>query len=325
MALTLSEIQAVTDDAWMPGAQDNWTKGNVLYTMLMNKQEPIDSCEKVRQVLEHARARGGAFGPTTIFDTSKKSVLNAARFDWAYFWSGCTIDIEDEVKVSGGDAGIDLVLKKLDNMQTSIKDYMGDSLWMSFAAAQSEWGADAVPFYGIPDLMLQTGATKYGGIAPNDLLYPDGVTSLWKAYQNSNALTMSLGTLQTLRRGCSVNNEADGKPDLYVTTQTLWDAYEATLDAAKQHYDTNMAAAGFDNLKLGSRGVVVADDKCTASYVNAFNMRYLYFRVHKDFNFTKPVWKQPTNQPVKTTQMMVALCFLTSQRRAHGQLTAVSA
>ena len=131
--------------------------------------------------------------------------------------------------------------------------------------------------------------------------------------------------MQTLRRGCSVNNEGTGKPDLYVTTETLKDSYENSLQAGQRFYDEKMAQAGFDNVKLGSRGVIVADDKCTANYVNAFNMEYLMLKAHKDFFFTRPEWKQPVNQYAKVAQIIFSGAIVTSQRRAHGQLTHVSA
>lgn len=322
MALTLSEVQALSTDVWLPGTQDTWSKGNVLLFKCLNKAEKIGSCEKVRAILEYAKARGGAMGATTVFDTAKKKILNAARFPWAYFWSGATIDIDDEVKVSGGDQDIDMVLTKLDNVQTSIRDYMGDSIWTTADASRTLYGAEVDPFYGIADLMDQNqlaDGTEYGGIAVADL-----GTNLWQAYQNTNALSMNFATMQILRRGCSVNNNVEGKPDLYMTTEALKDAFENSLQAAQRHADPKLVEAGFDNIKMGTTAAMVADDKCPANSVNGLNFTYLYFKAHRDVFFSGPKWKEPTNQHVKTTQIEIACCFLTSQRRAHGQLTNVT-
>jgi hypothetical protein len=323
MSLTLSEIQAITDDIWLPNVQDNWSKGNVLMFKLLGKVEKVGSGEKFRAPLEHARARGGAFGASSLFNTAKKEVINAARFDWSYFYTNLTYDIDDEVQISGGDAEVDALLTKLNNAQNSLRDYMGDALWMSYSDAQTEYGGETKPWYGIPDLMNQTGTTAYGGIQPDDLTDDDG-NSIWLAYVDSSALTMSFETMQSLRRGCSVNNNADGKPDLYVTTTALKDAFENSLQAQQRFADEDMVKAGFDNIKFGSRGVVVDDDKCTSGYVNAFNMAFVKFRAHRDKFFAGPVWKEPTNQPLKTSQIIFAGGFYTNQRRAHGQLQSVS-
>ena len=170
MALSLSEIQAVTEDSWLPGSYVNWTKGNVLMHKLLGKKELIGSAEKVRAVLEHAKARGGAMGAATRFNTARKDVLNAARFPWAYFWAGCSIDIADETQVSGGDAEVDMVFSKLDNVQRSVRSYMGDSLWALYATSQTTYGGETKPFYGIADLMNQSDTSPaFGSINMADL------------------------------------------------------------------------------------------------------------------------------------------------------------
>ena len=318
MALTLTEIQALTDDVWLPSVQDNWSKGNVAMHLGLEKAEKIGPCEFVRAPFAHAKSRGGAMGAATIFDTAKKEVVNAARFPWSFFWSGITMDIEDEVMVSGGDAEIDLLMTKLDNAQKTIRDNMGDSFWASFATSRTAYGAETKPFYGVPDLMLQTGSTKYGDVAYDDI-------ATWKAYENSGALTMNFATMQTLRRGAAVSNDAGGKPDIYITTETLKDALENALNTAhKQIFDDKLAQAGFDNIKIGSRGTVLADDKCPSGHVNAFNFDRLFLKVHRDLFFAGPVWKMPTDQALKTAQILIACVLGTNERRAHGRLTTVS-
>jgi len=324
MALTLTEIQAVTDDVWLPGSQDNWSKGNVLMFKLLQKVEKIGSAEKVRAVLEHAKANGGAMGATTVFDTTKKAIINAARFPWAYFYSNVTIDIDDEVQVSGGDADVDLVLTKLNNAQKSIKAYMGDSFWTLYATSLASYGNETKPFYGLADLLNQSDTSPaFGSINKADLGTSEQGTNIWLAYSDTDARVMNFATMQVLRRGASVGNDAEDKPDLYLTTPTLKDAFENSLQAAQRHTDPELAKAGFDHILFGTRPVV-EDDRCTASMVVGLNMAYLYLKAHKDFHFTRPQWKQPTNMHVKSAQIEWVGAFVTSQRRANGNLTNVS-
>jgi hypothetical protein len=329
MSLTLSEIQALTDDVWMLGAANNWAMGNVMMYKLLNKAQTAPSGEYVRQVLEYARSRGGAMGATTIFNTAKKTIFNAARFPWAYFWSGCTYDIEDEVKVSGGDSGVDMIMSKLDNAQRSIKDYMGDSIWSAYATykAGDYGGTETEPFYGIADLMNATGT--YGSIAYTDLgtFTRDGSTDyIWAPYALSDARSMVFSTLQELARNCKVGEDNSKEViDLIVTTATLKDAFENSLQAQQRHYDSDLAKAGFDTVNFRSNTPVVVDDKCTASYVHGFNTGKIHLRPHENFNFTPPKWKEPTNQYVKTCQIIWSGAFTTGERRAHGRMTNVSA
>lgn len=327
MALSLTEIQALTDDVWAPGAVNNWAMGNVMMFKLLQSAQTAPSGEKVRQVLEYAKARGGAMGPTTIFDTAKKKIFNAARFPWAYFWAGCTYDIQDEVEVSGGGSGVDLIMGKLDNAQESIKDYMGDSMWTLYSASVTAYGAETIPFYGIPDLMAVAGS--YGGIAAVDLgtFTREGSSlNIWAPYNETGARTMNFKTLQELTRNCRVgNNNTKQVTDLLITTATLKDAFENTLQAQQRFQDKALAKAGFDTVNFRSNTPVVVEDKCTANYVNAFNTKQIHLRPHEDFNFTHPVWKEPTNQYNKTCQIIWSGAMTTGARRAQGQMTNVSA
>ena len=121
MALSLTEIQSITDNIWLPGSYPQWGKGNIMLFKFLEKREKKGSREYAQVVLEYAKAWGGPMGAATIFNTARKAVLNAARYPWGYFWSGATIDINDMTQVSGGDGEIDIVFAKLDNMQRSLK------------------------------------------------------------------------------------------------------------------------------------------------------------------------------------------------------------
>lgn len=107
---------------------------------------------------------------------------------------------------------------------------------------------DARPFDGVKSLFNQDANTAYGEITPNDLLREDGTTSMWKAGYVSTAQTMSFQTMQAIRRLASVGNSDAEKPDLYITTEVLKDAFEATLQAQVVRSDGNRADAGFDNV-----------------------------------------------------------------------------
>jgi hypothetical protein len=330
MSLTLSEIQALTIDVWMPGAAPNWQMGNIMMYKLIQNADPKPSGEQVRYPLIYARSNGGAFGPTTIFNTTKKATHNAARFPWAYFYGNETWDIEDDVKVNGGESGVDLLMSKLDNMQSSIKDYMGDSIWTAYATAVATYGAGTIPFYGIADLFAASSA--YGGIAAADLgTFTNAGTgssqNIWAPYSSSDSLSMTFKTLQLLSRCTRVGSD-NGKQviDMIVTTATLKDAFEAQIQSQQRHYDADLGKAGFDHVNFRTGCPVVVDDKSTANYVQGFNMKNFKLHPHQEFNFTSPEWRVPVNQPqIKTCSIMFAGAIGTGARRSHGQLTSVSA
>lgn len=327
MALNMTQRQAITDDIWMPGSYDNWSMGNVLMMMLLKNVSKVGSGEYVRYVLEYAKARGGAMSGSTIFQTAKKVFLNAARFPWAYFYSNFSYDIEDEVEISGGKSEIDFLLKGLNNSQKTIRDDMGISLWRSYATSQTAWGDDTKPFWGLEDLMLQSDTSPYFGLiqmADLGTFEREGnAVNIWQAFEDSTARTMNFATMQYLRRNCMVGEGSDGIPTLYMTTPTLYDKFENSLQAAQRHIDEDLVKAGFDGIKFG-KASVTWDNKCTTKYVNGLNLNKLQLKAHRDKYFPKPVWKEPTNQPTSTTQQIFAGGFGTGERRAHGRLTNVT-
>lgn len=75
------------------------------------------------------------------------------------------------------------------------------------------------------------------------------------------------------------------QPDLIVTTQAIYDAYETSLQANKRFAgDDAIANAGFDSLRFKGATVVV-DSHCPAGHMYFLNTNYLDFKVHQDRNF----------------------------------------
>ncbi len=325
MALSLTEVQALSDDEWLPGSKSQWGKGNIMIHKLVEKADRKGSSLYARAVLEYAKTRGGPMGVTTTFETAKKATLNAAQFPWSYFWAGATIDIDDMTQISGGDDEIDVVFKRLDNMQRSCKAYLGDSLWELRATQVTTFGTEVRPLYGIADMMNQSNTSPaFGRINLADLGTSDYGTNIWKCFQDANTYTMDFGTMQILRQGCRTGNETFQKPNMYVTTEVNKDRYEESLNAAKRHSSDQLASAGFDSVMVGLVPMV-ADDRCPDDYVHGFNWNNIFFHIHKDFDFGKgPVWKEPYDGASQTTQMKIVVAFLTDERRAHGRLTAVT-
>ena len=298
MALTLTELQAVTDDyIYNRTPEDVYFRDNVLIYKLMKKGKSFDGGKKIQANLEIGKQHAGAYGPRTEFPVAKKEILTAAFFEYAAYFGTSTYDMEDDLINNGEAAIVNIIQTKLKNMQKSIRDDMAIDIWRTRAAniAAAEYG-DPRPFAGVGDLFDQTAATKYGEIAPEDLLKEDGTTSMWKAGSISDSITMGFKGLQAIRRLASLGPSNSDKPDLYLTTEVLKDAFEASEYALTRHSDKNMVNAGFDNV-LFKGAAVVSDERQTAGYVDGYNLRFLDIIHHKDRNFTKPVWKAEIRTP----------------------------
>lgn len=316
MALTLTELQAITDNYIESTDNDIYFKSNIMLYKLMGGEtgrKTIPGGKKIQVVLEYAAANAGAYGNTTKLPLDKKEVFNAAFFPWAAYYAGITIDLEDQRQNSGDLAIVNLVNGKLKNAQKSIRKTMGEDIYKTRATTASASG-----FSGLGDLFQAADTSvAYGEIAEDDM-------ADWKGVTHASAVTMGFAGMQTIRRLASIDDNSDGKPNLYITTETLKDKFEAALQSNTRYSDVRLVNAGFDNILFGG-APIVTDNKCTAGYVYGMNLNYLDILTHKDYNFTKPVWSSPIDQPdVKVAFIRWGGNLVCRNRKAHVLATSVS-
>ena len=306
MALTLDEIQSITQDFWWPKHYDNFYKANVLMLRLLKNGGMATGGEKLRVVVWHGQPIGGAFGENTSFDTTRRDQLNAARYDWAYYYEPVTYGMKDKVQNSGPQAEVDAIMTKLDMAQTAIRDKMADDVYDSLSQGSTK------PLTGLQSMINATSATAYGGLAEDDLpeWAPGTVTTTAEA--------LTLPVMRKLKRDCKVGSAAEDRPTIYMTTDEGRDSYEALLQPQQRFTDDKLAAAGFENLTFDGGKPVVGDTKCPDGFMFALNENFLDFKSHTDFKFHMEPWMRPTNQYLFTTQVIWVGNLVALRRGAQG-------
>jgi len=319
MSLDLTQLQAITDDYVEKTPIDIYFDDNVLLYMLMSggkfqdslvsPGDMVDGGEKIRVMLEYAMSHAGSYGNTTKIPQSKVDILNAARFGWAGYYSANTIDLTEQVQNNGKAALVDLAFAKLRNIQKSIRDKMGTDVYSAAANTDS--------LIGLGDLFSTVTSTAYGSIAEDDM-------SDWTANVITTAEAISFKVMQTIKRTAKIGQNKESKPNLYITTDTLKDGFERTLQVQARYSNTKMVDAGFDNVLFA--GVpVVADDKQTSGYMDALNPRFLSLKTHSKYQFTKPKWEYSKDQPDTLTanvRWIGQLCC--NNRKAHCRHTGLT-
>jgi hypothetical protein len=314
------QLEVITENYILSNRpEDIIFEDNVLLYMLMSGKkfqdtlvqpgELVDGGKKIKTFLEYAKSHTGSYGNTTKIPQSKKDILNAALFRWAGYYAANTIDLEEQIQNNGKAALIDLVHAKLGNIHKTIRDKMGTDVYAS--------AADTVSFLGLGNLFNTTSSTAYGNIAEDDM-------SDWTANVDDTAEAISFKVMQGIRRTAKIGQSKDAKPNIYITTDVLKDGFERTLQVQARYSDTNLVNAGFDNVLFG--GVpVVADDKQTATYMDALNLRFLKAKTHTKWPFTKPKWEYSKDQPdtltANTRWIGQLVC---SNRKAHARHTGLT-
>lgn len=312
MAFTIDELNALTNTYVLGQPTDIYFKSNVLLMKLMNGKRTVDGGKTVDCILEHGAAHTGVYGNTTVIPTTKTETHNKASFPWGGYFGAQTVDLDDRVQNNGDAALLNLVMAKFGNMRKSINSKMGAGIYLNDVVANVQG------FAGAAALFSTVTSTAYGAIKEDDV-------ALWKANSSAVATVGNFKGFQAIRLPAIVDTNMEGMPDLYITTQTLKDGFEASLQTQVRFTDGTLATKGFSNV-LFDGAPVVADLNQTASYVMAFNTRMLEFVSHKDFDFTTPKWEADRTQPdiwTASIRWVGQLCC--KHRAAHSQFTNVSA
>jgi ADP-dependent phosphofructokinase/glucokinase len=159
MALTLSQIQAATNDYCDNRLTDIFFTENILLYKLLGSGnmdlhlvgpgDLADGGERIREILEYGKENSGTYAANTTMSTTKNDIINAARFTWAAYYGDAIIDLDDKIQNSGDAAMVDIIMAKLKNIEKTIRDTMG-------AAIYSAAGGDAKAFIGLGDLFNTT-------------------------------------------------------------------------------------------------------------------------------------------------------------------------
>ena len=97
-----------------------------------------------------------------------------------------------------------------------------------------------------------------------------------------NGVATGVRVMTQMYGACTVDSDS---PDLIVTTQPIYDAYESSLQGNKRFEgDAVLGDAGFQSLRFKGASVVV-DSHCPAGQMYFLNTRYLDFKVHSKRNF----------------------------------------
>jgi len=97
--------------------------------------------------------------------------------------------------------------------------------------------------------------------------------------------------VKAMTRAYSAATIDNDQPDLIVTTQPIFDAYESSLQANKRFAgDATLADAGFQTLRFKGATVVV-DSHCPTGQMYFLNTKYLSFKVHSKRFFAMEDWR----------------------------------
>ena len=232
--------------------------------------------------------------------------ISAAEFEWRQYAASISISGIEEAKNNGDAEIINLLEAKIMQAEESMREGFNT---MFFADGT---GNSSKNWNGLDNLVDNTGTV--GNIDSSTYTW-------WKSYKESTATALTLAQMATAYNSVSVGND---HPDTLLTTQLLFEKYEALLQPNLRYTDTKTADAGFQNL-LFKAAPVMYDTGCTAGTFFFLNSKYLTLVGHSDKWFSQTSFISPEDTDARYALIMCYGNLTVRNRAKQGKLTAKTA
>lgn len=308
MTVSVSAINAITKQNFIPKLIDNVNTSNVLLYQLQKKGrfENLDGGQDIRVPVRYARfGSRGWYSGGQLLNTAYNEKKTALVFDWAQHYINITVTGLDKLKNAGENKVIDHVKSELQAAEEDIKDSFGTGLYNAGTTANAILGCRTY---------LSTSAT-YGGIASSG-------ESWLQAQVDSTTTSLSLGKMQALYEAAS---QPPIRPDLITCVETVFNSYWSLLQPQQRFQDSESADAGFKNLMFNG-AAIYEDSYCPASTLVMHNTDFLSLYSHSQRKFPGDFkdFQEFFDQDAMIAKMLWAGAFVCSAPRFQGIMNALT-
>ena len=279
-------------------------------TYMLNEKGRIRMLNGGTKIVEPlVYATNDTIGSYSGYDTislTPQTGISAAEYDWKQYAGSISISGIEEAKNNGEQEIINLLEAKIMQAEESMREgfntmFYGDGTGNS----SKDWN-------GLGNL-VESGNTV-GNI--NSTTY-----SYWASYEENTSAALTLAQMNTAYNTISVGND---HPDVVLTSQTLYEKYEALLQPNLRYTDTKTADAGFQNL-LFKAAPVMYDVHCTAGVFYMLNTKYLTLVGHSGKWFSQTAFISPEDVDARYALIMCYGNLTVRNRAKQGKLTAKTA
>jgi hypothetical protein len=292
----IEDIYVTTFNKKLPDVIDAVYLSNPFFAIL-NSQERIllDGGRRIEQGFIYGKLNGGSYGRGDTFNTARVNTKTAFILDWKLHYVDITLDGLDELQNAGAAAAFDNAELKMQEAELTAKDNIGGELFGNGTNNSGnalngleEWVDDGTNFATVGGV---TRDTSTQGTAA-------------KATLNATGGSWTIPFLQGDYGAVTIENE---KPNLIVTTQTMWNAMFNRVQP-QQRYPTgpgfdDLARIGFDSIKY-QRAAIVVDSHVQAGRAYILNTEYIKLIVHQARNLAWRGWLPTSNKDERVGQFL---------------------
>lgn len=296
----------------IPGIRDNVFKSNPVLNWLNNGKQKIrkrGGASLSHGALYATNSTAQSYTRYDTLDVSPQDGLTRDQWPWAQYAVTVTVDgFSERVANAGSSAIEDIVEVKKMQAEEAI------SLLLEQHIFQGTPGPKDIQ--SLATVVASSGTV--GGI--------NGTTNTWwssTVTTSGSFAARGRSDLTTLYNTLSVLNPVGG-PEMLVSDQTSFEAYESSLVAQERFMDNKMVDIGIRNLKFKDTPWTWSPQG-TSGVIYALHSGGLEFIVNSDTDFLVTPFVTPANQDARTAKILIACALSSGNRRKLGKLTSVTA
>jgi hypothetical protein len=279
---------------------DNIHKSNAVWIQLKDSKafREEDGGERIVEPLMYGKnTTAGSYDGYEQLDTTPQTGIDSAEFNWKQYSVSISISGKEERQNAGTSRIINLLDAKIKQAELSLTEELSTGLFSDGTGNGNKnlTGLDA----------MVSGSGVYGGIDSAEHTW-------WRADVDNTSEALDLGDMRQAFNDASRGGR--DVPTLIVTSQTLYQAYEAFATTVST---TNVAGsfstpsegrkklmdAGFETLAF--KGVpIVWDEQCPDDRMYFLNSNHMKLVAHKDANFETTDFVKPENQDARVAQIL---------------------
>ena len=234
--------------------------------------------------------------------------ISAAEYDWKQYAASISISGIEEAKNNGEAEIINLLEAKIMQAEESLREGFNQ---MFFSDGTGNSGKN---WNGLGNLVEASGTV--GGIDRAGT-----GNTFWQSYEEPTVAALTLAQMATAYNTVSVGND---HPDTILTSQTLFEKYEALLQPNLRYSDTKTADAGFQNL-LFKAAPIMYDVHCTAGVMFFLNTKYITLVGHSAKWFQQTDFIRPEDLDARYALIMCYGNLTVRNCKKQGKLTGKTA
>lgn len=296
----------------LPGIRDNVFKANPVLNWLYqgkNKIRKRGGAALSHGLLYGTNSTAQAYQRFDVLDVTPQDGMTRDQWEWRQYAATISIDGFLERVANAGEWKLeDVMEEKKYQAEQALNTLLEQDIFAASPATKS--------MRSLATIIAASGTE--GGI--------NGTTNTWWASTVTASGSFSArgrADLTTLVNTLSQQNPV-GLPEMLVSDQTPYEAYEGSLVSQERFTDNKMVDIGIMNLKFKNIPWTWSIQG-TPGVIYAVHSDALEFIVNSDTDFITSGFVTPANQDARTAKILLACSLTTGNRRKLGKLTGVIA